>query len=320
VTGFELAVGAAILWAAYRGVREAAASVRDSYRDRRERWWARAASWRGWTARDAMAPTVSIRAVRFGVIAGAAAGTTAIAAYLAGRGFGRGARAGWHLGWTWGRARLRRRRYGVEPGEADEATEVVDAELVTDAQDADAEDTPPQPRGPVAELGDRPAVPPHDVSATRPGDPSSHQGEDMAEQMQSEVVTYESHVRNLTVLQGEARAEGEAAELAKEAAASAKNRAISDAGHAEQIAAGLVAADFGARHVANMAQIQELLAAQVKAASALERAAWELMEGADAIENTAEQARWEFEAEHRGLAEAHAEAAHAAKREGYAAQ
>lgn len=310
----ELVIGAAILWAAYQGVREAVRTVRDSYRTRRDRWTTRAASWRGAPSRDGMAPYVSSRALRFGIAAGAVAGTTTVAAILAGRGFGRGARAGWKLGRTWGQARLQRRRYTVTPGWDEEATEIVDAELVEDDDQVD-EPTPPK-REPVAELSDRPAPPPHNVPVDRPGE--AHTDGEPMEQIQSEVVTYETHVRNLTVLQNEARAEFEAAELAWEAAGSAKNRATADAQHVEQITAGLAAADFGPKHVANMAQVQELIAAQVQAATALQRAAAALMEQAEVIEASSERARREFEADHRQLAEAHAEAAHAAKREGYA--
>jgi hypothetical protein len=312
----ELVIGCAILWAAWQGTKEAAHSVTESYRDRRNRWQTRAARRRGWTTRDLMAPTVSARAVKFGITTGAVLGTASVAAWLAGKGFGRGARAGWSLGRTWGQARLQRRRYGVEPGEPDEATEVVDAELVDEDQ---ADEQPPTPREPVTELADRPADPPKDVPANRPGDSPNGETE-MAEQIQSDVVTYDTHVHNLTVLQGEARAEFEAAELAWEAAGSAKNRATADAQHVEQITAGLAAVDFGPKHVANMAQIQELIAAQVQAATALQLAAAALMEQAEVIEASAERARQEFEADHRALAEAHADAPHAAKREGYEPQ
>jgi hypothetical protein len=310
----ELVIGCAILWAAWQGTKEAAHSVTESYRDRRNRWQTRAARRRGWTTRDLMAPTVSARAVKFGITTGAVLGTASVAAWLAGRGFGRGARAGWKLGRTWGQARLQRRKHVVEPGEPDEATEVVDAELVDDQADEQS----PTPREPVAELADRPADPPIDVPANRPGE--SHTNGEPMEEIQSDVVTYDTHVRNLTVLQGEARAEFEAAELAWEAAGSAKNRATADAQHVEQIAAGLAAVDFGPRHVANMGQIQELIAAQVQAATALQRAAAALMEQAEVIEASAERARQEFEADHRALAEAHADAPHAAKREGYESQ
>ena len=369
----ELVIGAAILWAAWHGVREAARDVASSYRDRKIRWGAAAARMRGAPARDGMAPAVSSKAIRVGIVAGALAGTTAVAAVLAGRGFGRGARAGWTLGRTWGKARLQRRRYGVEPGDADEATEIVDAELVdeepkegteqpeesfrpdpdpnlwpVDAEeaawlrkripeyDAKAEqfrrDGNPKMAGVYVSLAARrrrrlahyrdpealPATPPQDVPADRPGE--SPNGERAMAQMQSEVVTYDTHVHNLTVLQGEARAEYEAAELGREAAEAVARRAEQDAQHAEAMMAGLAAADFGQKHVANMATLQELFANQVQVSRNLRASTAALMEQSEALIAEAERARREFEADHRQLAEAHADAPHAAKREGYVSQ
>jgi hypothetical protein len=305
-----------VAYALWRGCREAAHSVAESCRDRRARWQTRAASRRGWTTRDLMAPTVSARAVRFGITTGAVLGTASVAAWLAGKGFGRGARAGWHLGRTWGNARLKRRRYGVEPGQPEDATEVIDAELVED--DDQADEQPPTPREPVAELADRPADPPtEDVPDNRPGYPMN--GEPM-EEIQSDVVTYDVHVKNLTTLQAEAHSEYEAAELAHEAAAAAKRRAMSDLTHVEAIVAGLISVDFGQKHSGNANRLMALISEQVAAADALKKAAARLMDGAAQIEAEAENARHEFEADHRALAEAHADAPHAAKREGYVPQ
>jgi hypothetical protein len=86
----------------------------------------------------------------------------------------------------------------------------------------------------------------------------------------------------------------------------------------EQMAVGLAAQDFGEVHVANMTTLHELLARHVAQARAAEHAAGESLATSEQLIEMCVNAANVFQRDHGQLAEAHANAPHAAKtREAY---
>jgi hypothetical protein len=133
-----------------------------------------------------------------------------------------------------------------------------------------------------------------------------------------EGANYDAHLHNLNVLAKEARAEYSSAELTLASASAARQRAEHAMAAVEQMAAGLAAQDFGETHVGNMASLHEMLARQVEQSRTAEHAAQESLATSEHLIELCTSAAAVFQRDHGQLAEAHANAPHAAKtREAY---
>jgi hypothetical protein len=133
-----------------------------------------------------------------------------------------------------------------------------------------------------------------------------------------EGANYGAHLHNLNVIAKEARAEYASAELSLASASAARQRAEHAMAAVEQMAVGLAAQDFGETHVSNMASLHELLARHVAQARAAEQAAQESLATSEQLIELCTAAANVFQRDHGQLAEAHANAPHAAKtREAY---
>ena len=133
-----------------------------------------------------------------------------------------------------------------------------------------------------------------------------------------EGANYDAHLHNLNVIAKEARAEYSSAELTLASASAARQRAEHAMNAVEQMAAGLAAQDFGEVHVGNMASLHEMLSRHVAQAQAAERAASESLATSEQLIEMCVSSATVFQRDHGQLAEAHANAPHAAKtREAY---
>jgi hypothetical protein len=136
--------------------------------------------------------------------------------------------------------------------------------------------------------------------------------------MLMEGANYDAHLHNLGFLLRQAQREYTAAELTLASAAATRKRAENDIAAAEQMATALASQDFGGEHVANMVALQELLAVQVAAARAAHEAAFESTLANEHVIEVCAAAESAFRRDHQQLAEAHADAPHAARtREAY---
>lgn len=157
---------------------------------------------------------------------------------------------------------------------------------------------------------------------TMPGTSLTPAGASLALVAEGGIVTYDEHLANLRALIVKARDEHASAEMVHTYAGNAKKRAEADVAAIELITAGIGAggADFGAPHETAMSEIQELITQQAAYAAQVEKTAAASMELAALIVGRSVAAGNAFVAAHQGLAEAHAAAPHAGRREGYQPQ
>jgi hypothetical protein len=133
-----------------------------------------------------------------------------------------------------------------------------------------------------------------------------------------EGANYDAHRYNLGFLLLQAQREYASGELTLAAATATRQRAEYDMAAAEQMSANLTVQDFGVEHVHYMTDLGETLAAQVFAARDAENAARDALATNEHIIEVCVTAEAAFRRDHGQLAEAHANAPHAAKtREAY---
>jgi hypothetical protein len=133
------------------------------------------------------------------------------------------------------------------------------------------------------------------------------------------VVTYEQHQRNLGQLQRVAAAEMNSAELTMQSAEAAERRANELVASLEYVTAGLGrdGSDFGPTHQQNVYAIAEQVDVLRSHAAASKQIAAQTMEAAGNIIAMCQAAAASFVSDNQPLAEAHASAPHAGRREAY---